>query len=212
MGLNKNITQPDSDAATSEMAYFLDVLSQFISTINTTTETSENELMLVARSAESCISKAVFHHRDELKEAGVHLNVIFSQVHLSDELSNWLMPDISPLGQTPETQLRWTNKTSLADAHEQLTLKDTCSWSGESMRRDVNARFGFYLFHEDCPKTARLGGASFRALWNISKPLPQSLLKRRSSAVSPELLNFQTENFEHGMNDHLFITPELTRH
>ena len=211
MGLNKNIQMPVNNAATAEMAYFLDVITQFQKVMKDSEE-SEKQLVMLARSAESCIAKAVYHFREELNNANIHLKIIFNQIQTSDELSNWLLPEQSPLGPNPEQNIRWTKQTSLADAHEQLTFGNACSWSGESMRRDVNTRFGFYMFKEDCKTTAKLANNAFKALWNISTPLPQTLIKRINSEAGSEMLNIETDSFTPSRHGEIFIAPEFTRH
>ncbi len=212
MGLNKNITLPDQDTASAEMAYFLDVLTQFQKSIQDQPRDTDLQLLLIARSAESCIARSVYQFRNELTAANVHLKLIFNQIKFSDELCNWLLPEQSPLGQTPEQNIRWTQQSSLSDAHEQLTLNSACSWSGESMRRDVNTRFGFYMFKEDCKTTANLARKSFKALWNIADPLPQTLLKRIGTDSTNETLAFQADGFNPSRNSEIFIAPEFTRH
>ena len=87
MGLNKNIQMPVNNAATAEMAYFLDVITQFQKVMKDSEE-SEKQLVMLARSAESCIAKAVYHFREELNNANIHLKIIFNQIQTSDELSN----------------------------------------------------------------------------------------------------------------------------
>lgn len=212
MGLNKNITQGDNNSASAEMAYFLDVLTDFHSIISESQLTTAPQLTLIARSAESCIARAVYQFRNELKAANVNLRVIYNQVGFCDELSNWLLPDQSPLGSTPEANIRWARKASLADAHEQLTLMDGCSWSGESMRRDVNARFGFYLFNDDCQKTNQRAGNAFNAIWDISSPMPQTLFKRAGNGTPAEPFEFINQDYKEGQPQSIFLNPEFTRH
>lgn len=213
MKLVKDIDSPTEHDETAELSYFFDILDQFFEQAKSNhSQSTELPLTLIARSPESCIAKALYQYKEELETQNIPLNVIFSQIPSSEELSNWLLPEKSPCGPTPEQNLRWAKRPNLADAHEQLTLGSMCSWSGESMRRDINARFGVYIFEKDCPQTATLGQRSFRALWQISTTIPHSHFKRAALINNPEFLNLQNDAASLTPTAPQSLTSEFTRH
>lgn len=211
MGLIKDINGPTTNSDTSASAYFFDIITQFLSICQHTSSDSEKTLTLVARSADSGIARAVYHFRDEIKAENIHLKAIFTQINTSKDLSNWLSSEQSPLGKSLAKNLRWAKAPALTNAHEQLTLNNICNWSGESMRRDINARFGYYIFDADCKKAAVLGKTAFKALWRTSEPLPQSLLK---NALDREtgLYSLQSEAMSFNSTENAPSSPEFTRH
>lgn len=219
MGPSKEISTTFDDSEKAEMTYFFDILDQFIEILKKNTIQTDNQvdpenktLTLVARSPQSCIAKAITKYSDDLKSHNVKLHIIFSQLTQSEELNSWLSAQTSPCGLTPQHQIRWAKRANLADAHEQLTLGSLCSWSGESMRRDINARFGFYIFNNECKQTALMSQRSFTSLWKMSQTIPQSYFKRTSLLKNSDYLNLQNETAGLSVNTNHLIAPEFTRH
>ncbi len=212
MGLIKEINCPLDHDETADLTYFFDIIDQFLSLLaEKSSDTTQNTLTLIARSAESSIAKALYDHKEQIKAQDIHLKVIFTQLTSGQELSNWLLLDQSPCTK-PEQSIRWAKQSNLCDAHEQLTLDKICSWSGESMRRDVNARFGFYMFDKSCKTSAIRAQRSFKALWNLSQNIPQAHFKRASFTHKPEFLNLEkgTANLTSKASE--ILAPEYTRH
>ncbi len=210
MGLIKDINGPTTNSDTSS-AYFFDIITQFLDISQHTSSDSEKTLTLVARSADSGIARAVHHFRDEIKAENIHLKAIFTQINTSNDLSNWLSLEQSPLGENLAKNLRWAKAPALTNAHEQLTLNNICNWSGESMRRDINARFGYYIFDADCKKAAILGKTAFQALWRTSEPLPHALLKSAHDREAG-LYSLQSEAMNLNSPANAPSSPEFTRH
>lgn len=174
MGLIKEINRQSETDDSAELDYFFDILDHFYEVASNSFEKDDDKtLSLIARSPESCIAKAIYLSRDKLHEQNITLKVVFAHLSPINLLSDWLTPDTSPCTDNPLTQLRWAKRPNLVDAHEQLTLKSKCNWSGESMRRDVNARFGFYIFDETSKSAALTGSRSFNALWKVSETIPE---------------------------------------
>ena len=212
MGLIKEINCPLDHDETADLTYFFDIIDQFLNLLpEQSSNTSQNTLTLIARSAESCIAKALYNHKEQLKAQDIHLKVIFTQLTSGQELSNWLLPDQSPCTK-PEQSIRWARQSNLCDAHEQLTLDKICSWSGESMRRDVNARFGFYMFDKSCKTSAMRAQRSFKALWKLSQSIPQTHFKRARFTHKPEFLNLEKGAANLTSKTSEILAPEFTRH
>ncbi len=212
MGLIKEINCPLDHDDTAELTYFFDVIDQFLNILSEQNlNPSQNTLTLIARSAESCIAKALYNHKEQLKAHDIHLKVIFTRLTASQDLNNWLLPDQSPCTK-PEQSIRWAKQNNLSDAHEQLTLGSVCSWSGESMRRDVNARFGFYMFDKSCKTSAIRAQRSFKALWKLSQTIPQAHFKRARFTHKPEFLNLEKGTANLSSKTSEILAPEYTRH
>lgn len=211
MGLIKDISSPTTSDDTAELNYFFDILDHFIEKFSAQTNPNET-LTLVARSPEANIAKACIQYREKLAMANIELKVIFAQITPTEHLSEWLDPEISPCGETPETNIRWGNKQNLMDAHEQLTLTNQCSWSGESMRRDVSARFGFYIFEEDCKQAAIRGERAFNALWHICDKIPQVHIKRAKQTNEQSFLGAHSKTSGFTQSENYFLASEFTRH
>lgn len=211
MGLIKDISSPTTTDDSAELNYFFDILDHFIEKISSDASL-EKSLTLIARSPEANIAKACIQCREKLALANIELKVIFAQITPSEYLSEWLDPETSPCGSTPENNLRWGNRHNLVDAHEQLTLNSQCSWSGESMRREVSSRFGFYIFDEECKQAAIRGERAFNALWQICDKIPQVHIKRAKQASEQSFLGVHSKSTSYPQNEVNYLASEFTRH
>ena len=211
MGLIKDINGPTTKSEDAATAYFFDIVTQFLDVVQHTPTDQNKTLMLLARSPDCGIAKAVYHFRDEIKAAGLTLKVIFTQINTSKELNKWLSAESSPLGEACEKHIRWAKSPALTDAHEQLTFSTICNWSGESMRRDINARFGYYIFDVECKEAAQRANNSFKAFWKASVPLPQTCFKR-ALVQEDEIYTLQPASSPISVGAFSTTTPEFTRH
>ncbi len=213
MGRIKDISTPAENDTSAELNYFFDVLDHFINIAKTgVTHSSDESLTLITRAPDSAIARAILQYREKFAEINIPMQIIFAHLTPSEYLCNWIDPEISPCGETPTDNIRWAKRHNLLDAHEQLTLSNHCSWSGESMRREVSSRFGFYIFDENCPKAAIRGERSFNALWKISETLPQAQIKRAKLARDSQFLGVHGEQNNFSSTEAGDHTSEFTRH
>ncbi|GJM04000.1 MAG: hypothetical protein DHS20C08_25010 [Rhodomicrobium sp.] len=213
MGPVKEISSPAETDDTAELDYFFDILEQFKSRLDSKDHEQETrELRLVARSPESAIARAILKKCSDLSEKGITLKVIFAHLSPMPLFSEWISPETSPCGMEATNLIRWANRPNLVDAHEQFTLDKECSWSGESMRRDVNARFGFYLFDENCQHTAKLAHRSFESLWNVADAIPQAQIKRARLVADSDLTQLKADAAGITLHSTQLSSPEFTRH
>jgi hypothetical protein len=211
MGLIKDISSPTATDDTAELNYFFDILDHFIEKISSDVSLDKN-LTLIARSPEANIAKACIQYREKLSLANIELKVIFAQITPTEQLCEWLEPENSPCGLNPEKNIRWGNRQNLVDAHEQLTLTNQCSWSGESMRREVSSRFGFYIFDQECKQAAIRGERAFNALWQICDKIPQVHIKRAKQTSEQSFLGAHSKSGSFTPSEVNFLASEFTRH
>lgn len=213
MGPVKEISSPADTDETAELNYFFDIIDQFKSKLESGNHEKETrELRLIARSPESAIARALLKKYTELSAEGITLKVIFAHINPMPLFSEWICPESSPCGMEAANLIRWAKRPNIIDAHEQFTLDKECSWSGESMRRDVNARFGFYLFDENCQNTATLAHRSFERLWQISDKIPQAQIKRARLVAESDLTPLKAETAGISLHGVEPCSPEFTRH
>ena len=135
---------------------------------------------LVARSAESPVAKALVSLGAELASRNMTVRAIFCQLEPEKTAAGWSIagPDIAFA-----RDLRWAGNPRLADAHEQLVLGSTISWTGDCMRRDPARRDSYENFGTADANTANTLRVSFERLWAASTPL---LIRTPHGNVAPQ--------------------------
>lgn len=68
-------------------------------------------------------------------------------------------------------EIRWAATPRLMDAHEQLVVGSTSSWTGDCMRRDPTKLDAFQSFNDNCLEATGWARISFERLWAAAKPL-----------------------------------------
>lgn len=213
MGLGKEISSPMESDDSAELDYFFEILDHFYELLSQPErQETQKTFRLIARSPESYIARAVFQYREKFLSQGARFNVIFANLSPVHYLSEWICEETSPCANHAESAIRWARRPNLVDAHEQFTLNDECTWSGESMRRDVSSRFGFYLFEDGCKDTAIIAERSFHSLWRVCETIPASQVKRAKLVSDTDFANLQSEASALGVNEPLGNSPEFTRH
>lgn len=123
--------------------------------------------LVLARSAESPAAKAVL--ATGLRGAGHGLSVraIFATLGEDDAAR------LAELCRSSERglQVRWARDVRLMDAHEQLVLGETTSWTGDCMRREPSKHDAFEAFMPDSAEAARRAILFFERLWHVSVPI-----------------------------------------
>ena len=120
--------------------------------------------LLIARSPESPVAQALRSHAARLAAMGIRVRAIFSEVD-SSKPADLLAPFSVP------SECRLARDPRLLAAHEQLTLTATCTWVGDSMRRDPGKRDALERFAANCAQTGAHAVRSFESLWRATLPV-----------------------------------------
>ena len=122
-------------------------------------------LLLIARSLESPVVKAISALGDDIAAAGLGVRLILAHIDRDPAPEDW--------GRTiPFTHdIRWARHPRLVEAHEQLVLGPQTCWIGDSMRRDPAKCDAYESFVEGCGEAAGCATVSFERLWHASQPL-----------------------------------------
>lgn len=140
------------------------------------------EVLLLARSVDSPVARALASEAGEFAAAGIGLRVIFARIERLSEACLWPGNDRRSL----VAAVRWARNTRLLDAHEQLVLDQTRVWIGDSMRRDPSVRDAYECHAEGCLETARRTLLAFERVWAASEPLTElGITSSRQSLPAP---------------------------
>jgi hypothetical protein len=135
-------------------------------------------LLLVARSLESPVIRAMASLADEIAAAGLGARVILAQVDREPLPEDW------GRGIAFTHEIRWAKHPRLIEAHEQLVLGPETCWIGDCMRRDPAKCDAYETYVEGCGEAAGCAAVSFERLWHASQPL-LSRSGRRGGGVGP---------------------------
>lgn len=127
------------------------------------------EILLLARSMESPVARALVSHATGMAAAGLRLRVIFARIERVSDARLWPGSD----RRSAMSEIRWARNPRLLDAHEQLVLGTERVWIGDSMRRDPSARDAYECHAEGCSETARRTILAFERVWGASEPLSE---------------------------------------
>lgn len=133
-------------------------------------------LMVVARSLDSPVVKAIAGLDRAIAAAGGSVRLILAQV---DEEAEGLV------GLSSRHEIRWARHPRLIEAHEQLVLGPNTCWIGDCMRRDPAKCDAFENFVEDCGEAAGCAAVSFERLWFASTPLKGAAPTTVGAAIPP---------------------------
>ncbi|MGI9523055.1 MAG: hypothetical protein ACR2PG_15570 [Hyphomicrobiaceae bacterium] len=125
-----------------------------------------HQILIVASSIDSpviCALKSVFR---ETEMTGYTIRLILARIGSRD-----LKSELQPIGLLAA---RWAENAKLRDAHEQLVLGNSTSWTGDCMRREPTKRDAFESFITDCSDTTAWARKSFERLWDVSRPVQSS--------------------------------------
>lgn len=123
------------------------------------------EILLIARSVESPVVKAVAAQAAGIVAAGYSVRMIVAQTDTMPR--GWSLSDAVEV----DCEVRWARKPRLIEAHEQLVLGPHTCWIGDSMRREPAKCDAYESYVDDCPGTAASATVSFERLWQTSDPL-----------------------------------------
>jgi hypothetical protein len=136
------------------------------------------EYLLLARSLESPVARALGSLSAELAAAGLAVRVVLTRPASSDS-----MPAPRPASlNLAEGAARVLCDVRFQEGHEQLVLDGKTVWIGDCMRRDPD-RHDAYEFHSrDCETTARWASTSFERMWSMATPLSTTVAADTSTA------------------------------
>jgi hypothetical protein len=133
------------------------------------------DLLIVARSLESPVIKAIGTLADEIVAAGLAVRLILAQLDRDLNAADWAFAH----------EIRWAKHPRLIEAHEQLVIDPETCWIGDCMRRDPAKCDAYESFVENCGEAAGCATVSFERLWLASQPLVKSALRRASLPPPP---------------------------
>jgi hypothetical protein len=126
------------------------------------------ELLLIARSVDSPVVKAIAGLAREIASNGLSVRMIVARADKETLPQGWSFADPAAAF---HHEIRWARNPRLLEAHEQLVLGTETCWIGDSMRRDPSKCDAFENYVDACPQTANSAAVSFERLWSVSEPL-----------------------------------------
>jgi hypothetical protein len=125
-------------------------------------------LLVIARSVESPVVRAITSVAREIAEASRSVRMILASAEPEALPSGWIVSD--PAAAFAH-EIRLARNPRLIEAHEQLVIgRETC-WIGDSMRRDPSKCDAFETFIDSCPRTTAAAVVSFQRLWSACEPV-----------------------------------------
>lgn len=122
----------------------------------------ELEIMLMALSTKSPVVSALQSVYSSLA-GNPKLRLILATLPHNDPAED--MSCFAPV------EIRWAANPRFLDAHEQLVLGTSASWTGDCMRRDPHKRDAFQSFNRDCLESAGWARICFDRIWEAADPL-----------------------------------------
>jgi hypothetical protein len=136
-----------------------------------------SHLLLVARSLDSPVVKAITALGDDIAAAGLGARLILAHVDREPLPEDW------GRGLAFTYEIRWARHPRLVEAHEQLVLGPETCWIGDCMRRDPGKCDAYESYVEDCGEAAGCAAVSFERLWHASQPLVSRTARRTGGGV-----------------------------
>jgi len=136
-------------------------------------------LLIIARSLESPLVKAVAGLTNEITAAGLSARIILAQVDREPLPEEW------GRAITFSHEIRWAKHPRLIEAHEQLVLGPETCWIGDCMRRDPAKCDAYESYVEGCGEAAGCAAVSFERLWLASQPLMSQVARRVGGGIGP---------------------------
>jgi hypothetical protein len=135
-------------------------------------------IMIIARSLDSPVVKAVAGLANEIAAAGLPARMILAQVDRDRLPEEW------GRAITFSHEIRWARHPRLIEAHEQLVLGPETCWIGDCMRRDPAKCDAYESYVEGCGEAAGCAAVSFERLWLACQPMV-SHTARHAGAIGP---------------------------
>jgi hypothetical protein len=126
-----------------------------------------NDILLIARSIESPVVRAVGSLGSDIAGAGFCVRMIIAHADRQSPPRGWALSRDADV----DCEVRWARRPRLIEAHEQLVLGPETCWIGDSMRREPAKCDAYESYVDDCSATAGAAAVSFERLWAASEPL-----------------------------------------
>lgn len=152
------------DKETKLKSFIRTVVEQ--STASTDANPSERLVLLIARSVESPVAKAV---AALVRDGSITVPVKLILAVLPRENVEGGFDTLATLA--GESGGRTVRDARLFDAHEQLVLGPSASWVGDCMRRDPMKRDAYECYAADCSITAGWARTSFNRMWSVCEDM-----------------------------------------
>lgn len=137
----------------------------------------ERSLTLIARSPSASVARALIPYAKELEREQVSVQLIFAKLSPIELLTDLALAlNLIAPRDDRGASIRLIKTPALLNAHEQLVLGTTTTWTGDMLRRCEENRNGFDLLEENAPGSVRLAQFAFNAIWTIAKPVPTRIL------------------------------------
>jgi hypothetical protein len=136
-------------------------------------------LLVVARSLESPVVRAIASLGHEIAAAGLAVRIILAHIDRDALLDEW------GRGVAFMHEIRWARHPRLIEAHEQLVIDTETCWIGDCMRRDPTKCDAYESFVEGCGEAAGCAAVSFERLWTTCQPLLSRAVGRGVDAMGP---------------------------
>ena len=136
-------------------------------------------LLVVARSLESPVVRAIASLGHEIAAAGLAVRIILAHIDRDALLDEW------GRGVAFMHEIRWARHPRLIEAHEQLVIDTETWWIGDCMRRDPTKCDAYESFVEGCGEAAGCAAVSFERLWTTCQPLLSRAVGRGVDAMGP---------------------------
>jgi hypothetical protein len=142
-------------------------ISEYLAEARTARPQPSLEILLIARSVDSPVVRAVAGLASEIAAAGYSLRLIVAQADRESLPPGWVLSEAVEV----DCEVRWARKPRLIEAHEQLVLGPQTCWTGDTMRRDPAKCDAYEAFIDACADTTASASVSFERLWQASEPL-----------------------------------------
>ena len=153
-------------------------LSQHIARLRPGSDAAHpTHLLLVARSLESPVVRAITALADDIAAAGLAVRLILAHADREPLPEDW------GRGVAFTYEMRWARHPRLVEAHEQLVLGPETCWIGDCMRRDPAKCDAYESYVEGCGEAAGCAAVSFERLWHASQPLVSRTGRRGGGGV-----------------------------
>jgi hypothetical protein len=133
-------------------------------------------VLLVARSGESPVARALKDAAVEIASRGIGVRMIVASAERVQDL--W-----PTTAGCQGREIRIASNPRLLDAHEQLVLGQRATWFGDSLRRDPLKRDAFESYTADDAAAAGRARSAFERLWQVTEPLPVRTLHSEPAAA-----------------------------
>ena len=157
-------------------------ITDYLAGVRTIAPQPRSEILVIARSVESPVVKAIGSLASEIVAAGFAVRMIVAQTDAECMPRGWTLSDAVEV----DCEVRWARKPRLIEAHEQLVLGPETCWIGDSMRREPAKCDTYESYIDDSAEAAASAMVSFERLWRTSEPL---LARAPVPPATPEALN-----------------------